>query len=312
MAFRRPQTRNRLSGGLAHAVRHRSRRAFTILELLVAVTILLIMISIVGMILSSSRKLAKTAQGKMRANAAAAAIAEVLRDDVRRVTKNGFLCVTDWKGRPRLLLTAAGHAQSLTVSDGGTGEFLCYGIDDNQADSASKTNDILFRVGLILNDSPKLPTAGTDILNWDLSDLQMLPWEDVNSAINTVLLSSKTDALRVPPLTLAEVSELWKVVTTHCSNLSILWTDGEPDANGNLQWYGPAPGSPKDSNWSTRNVYSNKTEFNDGSGAYRALWTQRNQNNWPLAIKVRFQLRDPQMPPAFDKVDYDVICPVGQ
>ena len=305
MAFRRPQTRNRLSGGLAHAVRHRSRRAFTILELLVAVTILLIMISIVGMILSSSRKLAKTAQGKMRANAAAAAIAEVLRDDVRRVTKNGFLCVTEWGGRPRLLLTAAGHAQSLTVSDGGTGEFLCYGIDDNQADPASTTNDILFRVGWILNES----AIGSDILNWDLSDLQMLPRADVNGAVNELLSNSKTDALRIPPLTLTEVGELWKVVATHCSNVSILWTDGTLDG-GNLRWYGS--GSPKDSNWSTRNVYSNKTEFNDGSGAYRALWTQRNQNNWPLAIKVRFQLRDPQMPPEFDKVDYEVICPVGQ
>jgi len=306
MAFRRRQTRNRLSGRLARAARHRSRRAFTILELLVAVTILLMMISMVGMILSSSRELAKTAQGKMRANAAAAAIAEVLRDDVRRGTKNGFLCVTEWKGRVRLVATAAGHAQSLTVKDGGTGELICYGIDDNRADPASTTNDILFRVGWILNES----ASGPDIWNLDLSDLQLLPWADVNSAINAVLSGSKTDTLRVPPLTLADVGELWKVVATHCSNVSILWTDGTLDARGNLEWYGP--GSPKDSKWSSRNVYSNKTEFNAGAGAYRALWTQRNQNNWPLAIKVRFQLRDPQMPPEFEKVDYEVICPVGQ
>jgi len=305
MAFRRRQTRNRLSSGLTYAVRHRSRRAFTILELLVAVTILLMMISMVGMILSSSRKLTKTAQGKMRANAAAAAIAEVLRDDVRRITKNGFLCITEWEGQARLVATAAGHAQSLTVKDGGTGELVCYGIDDNRADPNSKTNDILFRVGWILNES----ASGSDILNWDLSDLQMLPWPEVNNGINTVLSRSKTDALRVPPLTLAEVGELWKVVATHCSDVSIRWTDGTLDG-GNLRWYGP--GSPKDSNWSSRNVYSNKTEFNAGSGAYRALWTQRNQNNWPLAIKVRFELRDPHMPPEFENVDYEVICPVGQ
>jgi len=295
--------------------------AFTAVELLVAVAVLAMMITMVSGILASSKRLATTSQAKMRANSTASAITETIRDDLRRASKNGLLCITQIAGgRMRLALAVPGVVRSLTSNVQGTGEFVCYGLVDNQADPGSDINDILFRAGWIMSDH----AGGADVISlpnisgapgykpYDFSVLGFYERAELNSLVSYMLKEGDLDSLRVPPVTLTDINNLWQIASAFCSELTIQWSDGTLAPDGeNLRWYGP--GSPKNSGWSSVGVDDNVIEFDaHGDGTYRALWTQHNQSNWPKAVKFRFRLRDPDMPVEFSNVDYEVVCPIGQ
>jgi len=307
----------------------RKGKAFTLIELLVAVVILSLMITMVSMILSQSQKVVNVAQARIRSNGAAANIAEMIRQDLRSVSKNGILCITDTSQAdrsPRMLFTTAGVAHSVTGTTRGTGAFIAYGQVANQADAGNPANRILWRPGWVLTASPD---AGTqpwmDIWQLDFSTLQGYTRQQVNKdVINNSAFTGAVGNLRVPPNTMTEINRLWQVATTGCSRLSIMWTDG--NTAGGLRWYGRDINgnlNPKDGGWTGRNSTNLDDPANlstpeyDGSqsgtdGVYRVLWTHHNQSAWPKAIKVRFALRDPAMPAEFQDVDYEVIATLGQ
>ena len=299
---------------------------FTAIELLVAVAVLGILITMVTMILASSKRLVKTSQAKMRANAVATAITDAIRADLRRASKNGFLCITQdgQEGPVRLSLAVPGTTQSLTSAVRGTGECICYGLVDNQATASNDPNDILFRAGWIM--SPDEDGAPDVLTNSDFSTLRLFTRPQINGVMASILRNSPLGPLRVPPVKLNEVGRLWQVAAMHCSKLTILWTDGTVNpATKQLNWYGPRlDGSVAakvfDRVWKLRGIASGEIEFdanpftvgNRFVGAYRALWTHHNQSNWPKAVKFKFSLRDPDMPADFHNVEYEVICPIGQ
>ncbi len=137
-------------------------------------------------------------------------------------------------------------------------------------------------------------------------------------------------------------------MTNETSRLSIMWTDGTKTNNTNtssdnvLNWYGilyndVAPEghkvAPKDLNWKTLHVDDDVAEFNIHNTAspykYRALWTYRDQSNWPTAIRISFVLYDKAMAEGMQakpedgasatdiniearKKRYEVICPIGR
>ena len=295
-------------------LREGARDAFTAVELMVAVAVLAMMITMVSMILASSKRLVSTSQAIMRANSTASAITETIRDDLRRASKNGLLCITKTGPAPddpiRLVLAVPGTVTSLTSNVRGSGEFICYGLVVNDADPADPNNRILFRVGRIMSEDAAAPP---DVMaNSPFSVLRLFSRVQIDAEISNQLGSFPSNGLRIPPVTLTDINNIWQIASAHCSDLTIMWSDGTVSViGGTLEWYGP--GSPKVAGWQSRDINDNEIEFDaHGNDTYRALWTQHNQSNWPKAVKFRFRLRDPDMPAEFSNVDYEVVCPIGQ
>ncbi len=278
---------------------------FTLIELIVSVSIMVIMILIFGTIIGQTQKVVSGSQATMRSNNTVRAIAHVIRTDLRKLTKSGFLCITHkydnstntYYPTPVLIFATAGLTQSKTDSVTGLGGVSVYGHCDNSStgDSGNPLAAIFLRQSWVLNPMG----TGADIWPIDLAVLQTLPRThvtdpNINDLVNR--LRELTGNLSVPPENLSDIANLWQVLSSESDKISIMWTDGTTDAGGNLNWYGIDYDNaadinidrPKDGDWTTRDITSGEIEF-DNNG-YRALWTRHNQNNWPKAIKIKFEL----------------------
>jgi len=309
------------------------------IELLVAVAILTTIMLSFSMIMTQVQETVSTGQKTIRTNAAAAAIIDTIRNDIRQMTQHGMLCITQaFDGSPRLVVSTSGVTPSKThgqLGDPpntytaiGTGGIISVGRCLNHATSTT-TREILFYQRWVLM---KLTDKDEDELQWpfdilrtrdpagdwetyDLADFQVFTRGGTNYLVDDICNLSPSDdpgslgAIRIPPKD-DDIGSLWQVLAENCESLSIMWTDGTATAYG-LNWYGvDNPNSPlvtvTPAQWETD---PNKIEFNAvtwGEDTYRALWTHHNQNNWPRAIKIRFELVEGE-----ERNTYEVICPVG-
>ena len=308
--------------GAGRPARARAAAGLTLVELLVAISILVILILIFNMVFTQSQKVVARSQAKMRGTAAVAAIAEVIRTDLRGLTFNGFLCITQAAqgDPPQLLFTTAGFASSLTSAGGkATATISGYGLCENPEKKK------LFWHASWLLDAGGTAARETDVFKIDLSDLG--PYARAQLSAQLIQRRLLTDTyvptkVDVPPATLNDMKLLWKYLHANCSALGITWTDGELDSGKNVKWYGleyelddgnvKVVVNEKDEDWNTKNPMTGNPEFNGGSGRYRALWTHHDQINWPKALKIRFRVSDPSLPAEFRDVDYEVICPIGK
>jgi len=311
----------------------RNRAGMTIIELLVAVTIMVIMILAFGTILTQSRRVVSGTQRMIRSNSQAAALGQTFRQDIRRATQQGLLCITQTApgSSPRLLITIAGPVPSKTRPLVGTGGFAHFGLSANASPMATPGNYVLFAQRWVLIAGAGM---GGDIwATMDLANVQALRRHDpdpdkpdMNKTCTNVCDFSPGGMIApvsIPPRDLSEVNALWQVLADKCQWLSIMWTDGT-DTGGALNWYGidrvvtndQGTPDPEDdvweyqvraqsgSAWEDLDIAHETIEFDaDDNDTYRALWTHHDQNNWPKAIRIRFKL--PGQAP------YEVICPVG-
>ena len=232
-------------------------RGMTLTELLVAVGVLAIMVLGFGTILSQTQRVVVGAQESMRANGQAAAIEQIIRNDVLRVSKIGFMSVTDANGSPALVFTAAGVNQSLTGDARGLGSIVAYGLCDN--DGAGAAGKILLRHGRVL-DSDVAGGVDADQLAMDLAELQIQDAAAMD-ATKSSILAGLPSSLSAPASSLSEVGSLWQVLARDCAVLKIEWTTGDL-SGGKLTW-------------------SSATQ----------TWTRADQGNWPSAIKINFYLK---------------------
>lgn len=317
--------------------RRPTRAGLTLIELLVSVGILVIMLLAFGVILTGSQEVVARSQATMRSNSAAAAIADVIRNDLRQATKNGFLCImqdpADPNGNPILTVMTAGVSESGINEVVGTARLVSYGICDNQADP---NEQILWRKGWVLAIDPNNPDPNNprdDVIPSDYAVFQQLPryiplppppWS-LDSVITTYI--SRPEDITIPPQQLSDIDTLWQCLAVRCSELSIMWTDGEPKAGeNNVPWYGLAHDGTStqvlakdDLGWAGNDPndvqiieYDSDPDPAPENKLYRALWTHHNQNNWPAAIKIRFTITDDALPEEFRGQAYEVICPVGR
>ena len=314
----------------------------TMIELLVAVSIMVVMMLAFSQILQQSRKVVSNSQLTMRYNSAATAIFHTIRSDIAKATRQGLLSLTQTAvdEPPVLLLTAAGVTPSKTVAVIGSGAFATYGMCENKA-TAAVAKDIFFCQRWVLNDTA---SPSGDVLQMDLAEAQIMDRLAMNDEIvgtvsdNLTLLGMTPDEIpaneiSIPPTDIGQVQALWQVLSIDCRALSIMWTDGTTGASG-LNWYGidytmdqPGPdgilGNADDkpsynvteqgTGWAgTPFAPATPTQIEfDAAGAYRALWTHHNQNNWPLAIKIRFELLDTRDADKPRPKTYEVICPLA-
>ena len=287
------------------------RRAMTVIELLVAVTILVVMILAFATIMSQSQRVVRTSQKTMRSNAAASAIIRTFRDDIRRATQHGLLCITQdpVNLQPYLLVTTAGVIPSKTQAEIGNAGLSCFGLCDN---TSTTTRDVLYAQRWVFVQGG----SGGDLWGLDLAEVQTYDRAMMNVTVNDVCSyvpgGGSSPDIVIPPQNLTDVGALWQVLADQCQALSIMWTDGTSDATG-LNWYGVDYDTLTDTyeiaasvaGWEGRIESDGEIEFSEGV-AYRALWTHHNQNLWPKAIKIRFMLLEDDQ-----QNEYEVICPVG-
>jgi type II secretory pathway pseudopilin PulG len=327
---------------ITSSYQRKAAAGLTIIELIVAVAIMVIMILVFGMILTQSQKVVSGSQKIMQSNNTAAAIANVIRNDLRKITKNGFLCITQYDGddRPYLLFTTAGLVRSKLLNYTATGGLSTYGFTDD----SSGNRNILFHqgwVGIKFNPDgfhyDAFVDAGfiKDVINVGLEDIQKMPRVDINTFINLLYSDGpipKDNTLSCRPETLSGLNDAWQFLTDEIVNLNIMWTDGTRDlATNELYWYGisssenadnanskdSATDEPSDE-WDGLVFAPGVAEFDAGGGDYRALWTRHDQNNWPTAIKIKFKIRDPNLSAAAENegttigqgIWYEVICPI--
>jgi len=288
------------------------------IELLVAVVILIIIMLAFGMIITTIQGTVSTGQEAMRSNAAAAAIIDTLRSELRQITQHGLLCITQTDTadgyKPLLTFTTAGVIAGKTGNASANGGLVSIGICENQSGAGSF--DVLFARNWLLASMSTVP----DAMPWDLAHIQKSDRDTLNGYVVEQYCAIPPDDVRIPAGDLDDVNALWQVLADGCDWISILWTDGDTDTEG-LKWYGidynqdseayeaVSVGSTGDEwvNVSFDSASVTQIEYDAGTGGddlYRALWTHHNQNNWPRAIKIAFKLTDHDSP-------YELICPIG-
>jgi hypothetical protein len=254
----------------------------TLIELIVAVGVMAVMIIGFSSILAQSQKLVYSAEETMRANAAAASIELVIREDMLRVTQNGFLAIGSANGYPALAMAAPAVSRSLVGAATGTGSILTYGLCSNTA--ADPAQRVLYRKAWVLKmRSADESSATLDEDRWDL-DFGQLQMQSA-AAVQTTVSQAFTDApqqVTVPVTTVSQIAALWQVLAADCTQLSFAYLSG--GASGTSAWQ---------------------------SGS--RTWTRQDPpGSWPSAIKISFVLSDPTLPAEFRDHAYEVICPVAQ
>ncbi len=319
------------------------RKGFTLIELMVAVSVLAIVIAITNMILGQSQRVVRVSEARMRSNATAAALAKVFRRDFRELTCNGMLCITDpgLDGtRPTLILVKTTSSQSLTSSDanylGSPFTVVSYGMCFNSGNTSGAIPSILWRRQVLAATTPP-----STINDWD--DFRALPPQLRGSRADFITLirdpnyaglTTPCGSLRYPPgagTGGTDIKYAWQIATPYCTNLSIQWAYSVATPTKALTWYGVNQGTAAPSGSYVAVADANLVE-STAMGTYTALWSAHSISAWPAAVKIRFTLCDPTMPIEFINdnattrpadlvtktgygatvLDYEVICPVGE
>ena len=297
------------------------RRGMTLMELIVAVAVLAIMILGFGQIVGQAQRVVTVSQNNMRSNAIAEAINRTIQNDLSKITKNGFLCIsqqTETNAWPQLFFLKAGTTRSKTHNVTGLAGVSSYGQADNKHTN-DEYGDTLS--GLFIRQSWVLSTLSvsgpSDIWNSDLSAIQAKTRDELHDLVGRPgvmdgLRDALPGSLYVPPVEPNDLNALWQVLSAEVNGVSIMWADGTKDGS-NLLWYGvgfkdyTTSEGLRDVVWKGGLTQENASfdpsdysqiEFNVNTttpSRYRAFWTFHNQNNWPKAIKVSYRILDPTL-----------------
>ena len=273
-----------------------SAAGMTLVEMLVAISVLAVMILSVSTILVQTQRFISAAQENRRSHAMAFTIARIIRRDLRRVSKDGFLCVTSGAGGSMLIFSTAGPVTGINESTKGDGSIVCYGQQ-----STSSGTKYLWRPEYICNCTTG--TASPDIsgerINVNFSILRQCAASsgDANSppftlqALADKVASTTPGNMQLPPATATQLKNLWQVLVTNIDKFQVSWTDGTKGTDGNLKWQ----------TTSLLCTHKNQTD-----------WTSQNITGWPKAIRITFAIKDPSMPKELRGTgQYEVICIVG-
>ncbi|MBN1942401.1 MAG: prepilin-type N-terminal cleavage/methylation domain-containing protein [Phycisphaerae bacterium] len=271
-------------------------RGFTLAELLIAVVVMVLMMLAFGMIAREAKRTVALSQNRSRGNNTADAIARTIRNDLAKITKNGFLCITrlDPEGdanedRPYLLFTTSGITQSRTGNYRSLAGISIYGFADPDTDTQSGytlTRNLFFRVpwlcwqsqgGTQLYDSVHidLDDDGSnddeiDVLYCGLENIQTMSRENINTYITNLYINGRVprdNEIAYPPATLIDVTNSWKILTSEIVYLGIQWTDGTV-SGGNINWFGVSSSYSADSKHTVTGLpskqWSQDSPYKDG------------------------------------------------
>jgi prepilin-type N-terminal cleavage/methylation domain-containing protein len=306
------------------------RRGLTMIELIVAVTVLSLLILMFGRVITQAQRVVSGSQERMRSSAEATAVTQVIRSDLRQATQHGFLAIAQRDDdTPQLMVTTAGVTPSKTHPRVSSGGVSIFGLCDNESGDSDPNYRVLYAQRLVLGD-----LAEGDVINWDLANVQRRNRARLAAGAGSLVEylsqtlppgavdvgSGGRPAIHIPVQNLGDIEALWQVLVPQCAWMSVMWTDGDvPAGNDGLRWYGvdwvkdpvtedwgyeprwrDGAGTDADT-WAADDTL---VEFEDARGGYRAVWTHHNQGAWPKAVRLRFKLDD-------ELGTYEVICAVG-
>ena len=198
---------SRTRGGKPGGINGIGGAGFTLMELMVSVAIISMILLAFGGLLSQSERAVTKSERLMRSNAAASAISRLVRSDIRKITKNGFLRVSD----STLAMVIAGETQS--VFDGtktGDGAIIVYGRHG--------ASNVLYRKVIIL--SKGSGTGIVDCLDKSLAELQVMGSDEMKTLIDG--LTAAPSDMAYPPVSLTQVRDTsWMVLAGDCTGLSV-------------------------------------------------------------------------------------------
>ena len=253
--------------------------------MLVTVTAMSIIVAAFGTILVQCKRVVTISHRTMRANHRVAVITESIRRDFRRLSRDGFLYLGGSGDRGIVVLTTGDATASLLGDAEGLGSFVLYAITGSSTQGTG-TGGILLRPEYVLTEETSLQFDDTDKAlghNLNLHDLHART-ESEQRLLAQSMVNNCIFLMPVPPDSMQDASELWRVLSNRVESLSVAWTDGrttEEDPLGDFVWHAG------DSD----------------------IWTSRNAGNWPMAVRVSYSISDPDWPEGFIE-DHQVICDV--
>jgi type II secretory pathway pseudopilin PulG len=253
----------------------------TMVELLVSMGILALIMVAFSTILAQTRTVSDMSNAFIQANASASAIAQVLRDDMARLSPQGFLAVYDPNNpatdpNNRLVFTAVGTftgTTSTTKDSVANAARIAYGLD---------ANGNLWRKATLL-----LPGAATTTL--DVENTWLGQYDpNCPSRIDTVnQMPTYCADPNIPKTVALDTNGFWSLLAGSCAQFRVSW------------W------NPTGNTWVTTTATNlqlwTTTAFEDPNSA--------SPYPLPPAIKVNFRLKTGNDPNK-DYMDYEVICPV--
>ncbi len=229
------------------------RRAFTLLELMVAVAILSVLIMIFSGILAQVQRIMNMSNDAIRIDRVVAALDKLIRRDMSSISKGGFLKITEGNhiafaavGSFDSTVTGVGSANAATIDYGLTtdaDDALIQGANDD-----IPPKDIIWRRLYLL-----LPGQATedDHINALLPDVGQLGYEPPFYDGSGDRIPPE---IRVPP---TEPMHWSTFVAGKCSSFKVYWWDGAA--------------------WSAE----------PGEAGSTGSWTADNPNNWPEAVRIQ-------------------------
>ena len=303
-----------------HRRRIRNLRAgLTLIELLVVLAVVALMVLLVGKMVADAKETVGFSQALIKANAQARAAAEIVRDGLQSATKDGYLAIvirrethtingkSVTKDFPYLVFSGVSTFRSKCGTFEGrnvvrtNGARVEYGLGlECDRDSGQPRGMMLFRRAILhLTNNQYLPGM------WVVKDVDVFSisehFADLHSAHRTITNrlfnnSIKTHRVYLPVTDMYDIQddEPHVYMIGDVTDLKIEW--GRATDTGRMVWYGKD--DPRDAGWANKNKTSQDTsptedwpEFTNG-GAYCALWTRRNMNNWPDAIRFELTIGD--------------------
>ena len=257
------------------AVSHRLARkaaGFTLIELMVSISIMAVIALAFGGLMTQANLVVTEGEKRMRADAAASAISRIIRGDIRKITKNGFLRVSNNK----LVLVTAGKTQSSFADYAGDGAIIVYGRDT--------ASSVLYRKVLVL--SKDAPDGVADCLRWNnagvsLAKLQVMGETDMGNLLNQA--AQAPGNMKYPPETLSQVTAMWVVLAGNCTGLDIKCRKSGEDSWGDASCNRHAP----------------------------AEWPDMIKFKFTLKARTLMSAAIADDELSDDDVSYEIICPVG-
>jgi prepilin-type N-terminal cleavage/methylation domain-containing protein len=287
----------------------RFARGLTLIELMVASAIIVILILSVGTVLSGLGHMVGISQSAIRVNAEAASIGTVLCQDIRRAGQNGFICIAQASdGTPQLFILDPVSTPSITGGVTGGGGLSCLGECDNTGYGSIlwhttwvfnplPINPLQTDSNLVdsISSGPQITLAsGAKVYLTDMGRYQCLARGDCSGVVDgfqggkstvtgpyglpytlpitgTPGNGSATVPISLPPNTLGDLNNMWKILSLYASGLTIQWTDGTTgldttDNTVKLLWFGWTPAY----NGGT-SIYSVGTKVSSGGKLYQCI-----------------------------------------
>ena len=255
-----------------------ARRGMTLVELMVSVTILVMLISAFGLIVTQAQKVVKGGRQIMQGNTSALAIEQILRADLAQMTKEGFLTIVSpiesggkETSTPLLAFTAVGPFASKSSTNIANAAIVSYKMI---SDVSLSNHNVLGRIAFLLT------PGGSDKDQYDkyLSDITATAAGTIHTTFTAWAgdykpCRSGLDSVHTAPTDVSQIDDLWPVLAMDIHRLSFEWTmDGATWAGSRWAW---------DASTSAWSLVSIKPK----------TWTRKDAT-WPRAIRVSFYMSD--------------------